>query len=68
VALLGQERSPQPSGKKHNSGFGLSPIAVTKSYKIKLKKTNIRMSRNKNWSNYQAKSQLISLLQKNYFQ
>jgi len=38
VALLGQERSPQPSGKKHNSGFGLSPIAVTKSYKIKLKK------------------------------
>jgi len=30
VALLGQERSPQPSRKKHNSGFGLPPTAVTK--------------------------------------
>jgi len=34
VALLGQERSPQPPGKKHYPGFGLSPITVTK---IKLK-------------------------------
>jgi len=30
VLLIGQDRSPQPPGKKHNSGFGLPPIAVTK--------------------------------------
>jgi len=28
--LFGQECSPQPPGKSHNSGFCLPPIAVTK--------------------------------------
>jgi len=30
TVLLGQERSPQSPGKKHYSGLGLPPIAVTK--------------------------------------
>ena len=30
VALLGQERSPQPPRQKAHAGFGLPPIAVTK--------------------------------------
>jgi len=37
VALLGQERSPQPPGKKHSSGFDLALIAVTKISKKKKK-------------------------------
>jgi len=55
---------------RQEAQFRLRPVANCRHQKLqnKIKKTNIRMSRNKNWSDYQAKSQLISLLQKNYFQ